>query len=198
MVQQVQLPNSFWVLFVLISCVLGCTSAQNKFPTLRTKIEINANFHSENGILFLKTEPYTGYVFSFYPNTKDTAEVSGFLNGKEHGHWKKYYPNKKLKQQRFFDDGLKVGTYTAWYENGRKQLEYKFLNNEYEGVCRLWNIEGKMIQEMTYHKGYEEGSQKMYYDNGKIRSNYTIKNGRRYGLLGTKNCINVSDSIFKN
>ena len=25
--------------------------------------------------------------------------------------------------------------------------------------------------------------------------NYVIKNNRRYGLLGTKNCINVSDSI---
>ena len=28
------------------------------------------------------------------------------------------------------------------------------------------------------------------------KSNYFIKNDRRYGLLGTKNCENVSDSIF--
>ena len=49
---------------------------------------------------------------------------------------------------------------------------------------------------MNYVKGHEEGSQKMYYDNGKIRSNYTIIAGRRYGLLGTKNCVNVADSVF--
>jgi antitoxin component YwqK of YwqJK toxin-antitoxin module len=50
---------------------------------------------------------------------------------------------------------------------------------------------------LNYQKGHEEGEQKWWYDNGKIKANYIIKDGRRYGLLGTKNCINVSDSIFK-
>jgi antitoxin component YwqK of YwqJK toxin-antitoxin module len=50
---------------------------------------------------------------------------------------------------------------------------------------------------MHYKKGYEEGLQQFYYDNGKVKANYFMKAGRRYGLLGTKNCVNVSDSIFK-
>jgi hypothetical protein len=40
--------------------------------------------------------------------------------------------------------------------------------------------------------------QTWWYDNGKVKSNYRIIEGRRFGLLGTKNCINVSDSIFNN
>lgn len=54
------------------------------------------------------------------------------------------------------------------------------------------------MKEMNYKKGFEEGSQKMFYDNGKVKVNYIMINGRRYGLLGTKNCVNVSDSVFKN
>jgi antitoxin component YwqK of YwqJK toxin-antitoxin module len=57
-------------------------------------------------------------------------------------------------------------------------------------------MDGKLIHLANYKNGQEEGTQKLWYDNGKIRANYVIKNGKRYGLLGTKNCINVSDSIF--
>lgn len=86
----------------------------------------------------------------------------------------------------------------AWWENGNKKISYLFDNDEYNGICREWNAEGKLIREMSYKKGYEDGPQKMFYDNGKIRSNYVIIKGRRYGLLGTKNCINISDNVFKN
>jgi len=75
-------------------------------------------------------------------------------------------------------------------------LTYQFEDDEYEGTCREWNESGRLITEMNYHRGYESGSQKVWYDNGKIKSNYVMESGRRYGLLGTKNCVNVSDSIF--
>ena len=57
-------------------------------------------------------------------------------------------------------------------------------------------MEGKLFHLATYKNGQEEGTQKMWYDNDKIRANYYIIDGKRYGLLGTKNCKNVSDSIF--
>lgn len=59
-----------------------------------------------------------------------------------------------------------------------------------------WSFDGKLSHLGNFENGQEEGSQKMWYDTGKIRANYVIKNGKRYGLLGTKNCKNVSDSIF--
>jgi antitoxin component YwqK of YwqJK toxin-antitoxin module len=50
---------------------------------------------------------------------------------------------------------------------------------------------------MTYRKGYEDGLQQQFYESGKVKANYMMLDGRRYGMLGTKNCVNVSDSIFK-
>jgi antitoxin component YwqK of YwqJK toxin-antitoxin module len=48
---------------------------------------------------------------------------------------------------------------------------------------------------MNYEAGIEVGQQRQWYDDGSVRSNYVMKNGRRFGLLGTKNCINVKDSL---
>ena len=98
-------------------------------------------------------------------------------------------------EQRYYVQGVKTGTLKRYWSNGKIQAIYFFANGEYQGTCREWNPEGKLVREMNYERGHESGSQKQWYDDGSIRSNYIIRNDRRYGLLGTKNCINVSDSV---
>lgn len=159
---------------------------------------VEGNFQQLNGVVLLNDEPYTGTIYTLYPETGDTLRIVRYLLGKEHGIWKQFYPDNRLREQREFERGQKVGDLMAWYENGKKQLHYHFQNDEYEGTCQEWNADGQLVQEMNYHQGHEEGSQKMFYDNGKVRSNYIVSNGRRYGLLGTKNCVNVADSVFTN
>ncbi len=121
-----------------------------------------------------------------------------FVNNLTWAEWKKYYEGGKIKETRRFSLGKKTGDYIAWWPNGSKQLHYFFIDDEYEGNCKEWNEKGLLTKDMNYKKSKEEGLQRWWYDNGKIKANYFIKGGRRYGLLGTKNCINVSDSIFKN
>ena len=191
MVQLGQLRNSVFLVIFMILPV--CNSSD---PVLLSALD--SGLRAQNGILYFNGQPYTGRVFHQYQGTSDTAGISGYLDGREHGIWKKYYANGKLQETRYFDHGNKTGAYLAWWENGRKKLEYRFDNDEYEGICREWNANGRLIKEMNYTKGYEAGRQRMFYDNGKVRSNYVIIKGRRYGLLGTKNCINVTDSVFKN
>ncbi|HEX7365477.1 MAG TPA: hypothetical protein VF273_00190 [Pelobium sp.] len=195
MAQPVRLVNSCCVL--LIFCFFSCKpSPKNISKSKAVKIE-ETKLENINGLIFFESKPYSGKVFTLYPNSTDTAEIKSYLNGKEDGTWTKYFVNGKLKEQRFFKNGLKEGEYLAWWPNGKKQLQFHFVNDEYEGTCSQWNQYGRLIQKMNYRKGYEEGRQQMFYDNGKVRSNYVIKNGRRFGLLGTKNCINASDSVFK-
>ncbi|MGB4742170.1 MAG: toxin-antitoxin system YwqK family antitoxin, partial [Flavobacteriaceae bacterium] len=96
-----------------------------------------------------------------------------------------------------YKNGQKNGKQVAYFDNGNKKFEFIAVNDIYEGELKEWNIRGDLIHLATYKNGQEEGTQKMWYDNGKIRANYVMKNGKRYGLLGTKNCTNVSDSIFR-
>lgn len=201
MVHQARLLSKIFIgsCFILI----GCKNPENEQPiheVTNSSLLVNqldSSFVNLNGIIHWKNKPFTGRVYSLYPSTTDTAFIQEFVNGLENGEWKKWYPSHQIKEARFFVNGKKEGVYSIYWENGNKQLEYHFVNDEYEGVCREWNETGSLTREMNYIKGHEEGSQKWWYDNRKIKANYVIINGRRYGLLGTKNCINVSDSIFK-
>jgi antitoxin component YwqK of YwqJK toxin-antitoxin module len=109
---------------------------------------------------------------------------------------KKYYPNKQLMEYREFRNEMKNGKQIAYWENGKKRFEFVAVDDVYEGELREWDYNGNLFHLAHYKNGQEEGEQKLWYENVKIRANYVILNGRRFGLLGTKNCKNVSDSIF--
>jgi len=179
----------------VLSFLLSCQSSEQEKLKYYNSTEIN--LINSNGLAIKNGQPFTGMVYSFYPGTKDTAEVIGFKKGKEHAEWKRFSLKGNLMQQRFFRNGMKIKTLKEWWENGKPKLSASFLKGENHGELKEWNREGKLVKEMHYHLGYEDGSQKQFYDNGKIRSNYIIKDGKRYGLLGTKNCVNVKDSIFQ-
>jgi len=110
--------------------------------------------------------------------------------------YKKYYSNKQLMEYREFRNDMKNGKQIAYWDNGKKRFEFVAANDAYEGELKEWDYNGKLFHLAHYKNGQEEGLQKLWYENGKIRANYIILNGRRFGLLGTKNCKNVSDSIF--
>lgn len=185
----------FFAFILLFSCNIN---PLNKNKSLPIPLNIDAvSFKIINGIANVNNQPFSGTIYLFYPNTIDTAEVRSYLQGNETGEWRKYYAGGKLSEKRSFLNGQKIGRYLVWWKNGKQQQNYFFEKDVYEGACKEWNENGILIKEMNYSKGYEEGTQRAWWDNGKIKSNYIIKEGRRYGLLGTKNCINVSDSIFK-
>jgi antitoxin component YwqK of YwqJK toxin-antitoxin module len=188
-------PRELSAISLLLISLISCDPAKQEKLTWYRLEEIR--LENNNGLVFYRDRPFSGIVFSFYPATKDTAEVIGFRKGREHGEWRKFFPGGKLSVQRFFDHGTKVKTLKEWWENGRLKVSGSFLKGENNGEYKEWNRNGMLIRDMHYRLGYEEGSQKQFYDNGKIRSNYIVKTGRRFGLLGTKNCVNVTDRIFQ-
>lgn len=178
--------------------VLLCGCMATDKPSLKTFNEATLRLQNVSSVLMQNGQPFSGVVYSLQPNGKDTATVVRFVDGLEDGEWRKYFANGQLMERRYFEKGKKVGIYSAWWPDGKQRLSYHFKAGEYEGTCKEWNEEGKLIAEMNYRQGHEEGPQKQFYNNGKVRANYIIKDGRRYGLLGTKNCVNVADSVFKN
>lgn len=181
---------------IVLAFVWGCEPVNTPIPVSNHWLEASmANGNFKDGRLLVKEKPYNGYRYALYQDRQDTIMVSSYADGLEHGTWRKYHENGMRMEIRRFVYGKKEGEMHTWWENGQLQSTLQFRNDEYEGTCREWNREGKPIREMNYHMGHENGDQKQWYDDGSIRSNYTIKNGRRFGLLGTKNCINVSDSL---
>jgi len=174
-----------------IMLLLLCACSQRETFVNADAVQVKTS----GGITTVKDVVFTGKLFTLYPNG-DTMLIESYRDGKEHGCWKQFYPSHQLKEQRYFEDGKKQGEYIAFWENGARKLIYNFDDGEYNGACSEWLSNGLLTKQMNYSHGYEEGLQRAWYDNGKIKSNYKMVNGRRFGLLGTKNCTNVSDSVF--
>jgi antitoxin component YwqK of YwqJK toxin-antitoxin module len=149
-----------------------------------------------NDTVFLKGEKYNGFLYQLSPNGNDTIAVEGYVNGLLSGDQKKWFPNKQIMEDRYYRQGKKNGKQIAYWPNGNKRFEFVAKDDGYEGELKEWSVNGHLFHLANFVNGQEEGAQKMWYDNGKIRANYVIIQGKRYGLLGTKNCKNVSDSIF--
>ena len=146
-------------------------------------------FSKVQDTLFYKGLRFSGYVFAINEN-QDTSIVMGFLNGLQEGTTRKWYPNKKLLEERFYIQGGKEGTHRGWWENGRPKFTYHFVNDEFEGPLTEWFSNGKLYRQFHYKNGHECGSEKMWWDNGTIRANYVIINGEKFGLFGQKLCTN--------
>jgi antitoxin component YwqK of YwqJK toxin-antitoxin module len=147
-------------------------------------------------IVYVKNKVYSGFIYTLCPNNKDTFLIDEYSDGLLNGISKKWYANHQLMEERNYSAGKKKGRQISYWENVNKKFEFVAKDDAYEGELKEWTYEGKLIHLANYVNGQEEGTQKLWYDNGKIRANYVMKNGKRYGLLGTKNCKNVSDSIY--
>jgi len=163
---------------------------------LKTDKEISIG----NDVVYWRGTPFSGFLYAMDAKGKDTISIEGYLNGQLEGDCKKWYGNnqkaKQLMEERSYLDGKKNGKQIAYWPNGNKRFEFRAVNDGYEGEMKEWSEDGKLFHLANFKNGQEDGVQKLWYENGKIRANYVIINGKRYGLLGTKNCKNVSDSIF--
>jgi hypothetical protein len=176
------------------ACLFSCHS-EPRIENNRHKLWVNADSNkvtNHNGVIYLNNAPFTGILFQLQENRRDSVFRSTYNTGMEDGEQIRFHANGKRQLQRFYTLGKKTDTLKTFWEDGKLQASYPFVNDEYEGTCREWNQQGRLIRELHYHQGHEDGWQRQWYDNGKIRTNYLLKNGRRFGLLGTKNCVNVS------
>ncbi len=193
--------NKFLILLVIIfsSCKnevqkIVISKQFKKVPSVYEDAS-NNSFEMHQDTLYFSNKKFSGIQYSLY-DKNDTAFIKPYWNGLEEGIIKKWYFNKKLAEERLYVDGKKEGVHKGWWENGHKKFEFAISNDEYTNEFKEWNSNGLLVKYFHYKNGQESGNQKLFYENGKIKANYVILNGKRYGLLGTKNCKNVSDSIF--
>ena len=191
MVHLEQYLNRCSALLVLV--IFGCIDLDSK-EVKSFNVEI-FDFNSKNGIFFKNKTPFTGRVFKLHENGLDTVYIQSYFKGVKNGQFVRFYPKNRIFEKRNYINGKKEGIHIGYWEDGSLAFEYNLKDDEYNGSLKEWNRNGQIIKSFNYVNGYENGSQKLWFDNGEVRSNYVIKNNRRYGLLGTKNCINVSDSI---
>ena len=135
----------------------------------------------EHGILYLDTLPFTGTV-------QDGLTLTSYMTGLKHGQSESRYKNGERNFVRTYAAGRETGVHEGWWEDGTPRFEYHFKDGVHHGVSKDWFRDGTLFRDFNYEHGHESGSQKMYFEDGSLRANYVVKDGRRFGLMGTKPC----------
>ena len=191
---------------LLLSILFSCNKKKEVEKTPEIKIaktvpavyinETDKDLSKYQDTVFYKGHYFTGYRYAIYP-TGDTAALQSYFNGVEEGTQKKWYPNHHLQEERFYINGKKEGIHKGWWPDGKTKFLFSVNADKNEGEFKEWYSSGPLGKCFHYKKGNEEGSQRLWWDNGSVRANYVIRNGKKYGLIGLKTCINPYDSINK-
>lgn len=129
----------------------------------------------------------------------------------------RFYPNGQIRSIEPYDkDGIKNGTETEWFEDGKKEVEVEYINNEPKRTTRWfqngdlestrhWDENGyktgvwekyrwdwdkkKSVPEerATYKNGAKNGVYEEYYTNGQMKMQTNFKDGNAEGLTETWN-----------
>jgi antitoxin component YwqK of YwqJK toxin-antitoxin module len=197
MEQRGQLVNKFFygkflVAIVFCFAIWSCSDKSNKSLTLSAAKHYPSSdikFSKRQDTVLYNSKRFSGYIYQLFP-TGDTAFVLTYLNGLQEGKSKKWYPNRQLKEERFYAAGHKQGLQMGWWPDGKPKFIFEANNDDYAGAFKEWFSSGKIAKYFYYQNGHEQGSQKAWWPDGTIRANYVILNGEKFGLFGQKLCIN--------
>jgi hypothetical protein len=195
--------QGYFLLFT-VTFFYSCKTKQVSSPEIKIAKTVPFNFFnaadqriiSRNDTVFYDGHLYSGYLYTLYPGG-DTSFVGSWFNGVEEGYHRKWYEDHSLAEERFFINGKKEGEHKGWWPSGKPKFQFTAYDDEYTGVFREWYASGVLGKEFHYTAGHEEGSQRLWWENGIVRANYVIRNGKKYGLIGLKTCVNPYDSINK-
>jgi antitoxin component YwqK of YwqJK toxin-antitoxin module len=156
----------------------------------------DTSLHQGPGYLLHGNEKFSGVVYTLFSNG-DTAQIAGYLDGKEEGRSRRWYVGRRVQEDRYFRAGHKEGWHRGWWENGKPRFMYHFDNDEYSGVVEEWSETGIVSKRFHYRAGHEEGLQQLWWADGSLRANYIVRGGEQYGLIGRKLCVNADTSKIK-
>ncbi|MFZ1751144.1 MAG: hypothetical protein WAU01_13160 [Saprospiraceae bacterium] len=162
---------------------------------LDTILSDDSNLYMDNGIYYIDSLPYDGYVKKM--NIQNVVSVGSYYRGSQHGHTVTYYENGDLKDIRSYREGKAFGRHTGYWENGHKKFEFLYIDDRREGLQQQWYESGTPYSFLTFKDDREEGMQKAWRENGKPYINYEVKDGHRYGMQKAALCYTLKDGAIK-
>jgi len=129
-------------------------------------------------ILFGCTDKLEKKIVSTYPNgTPMEIDYLKLVNGKKIiVKEARFYPNaEKSSEGEWTLDSKKCGTWTQWFQNGKKWIEESYNDGKRNGESTVWSEKGNKVYEGEYKDDMPCGTWKYYDANGKITKKETLK-----------------------
>lgn len=145
-----------------------------------------------NGNRVYQNLPFNGEAVTYSKNGR-MIEAEEFLNGRRHGHLKKWFENGVLAFESYYENGKRNGVSKSWWSNGNLRSLTEYIDDKADGVAWSWYRTGEKFKRINYLAGEPVGIQKGWRLNGKLFSNYEYKNGRVFGLMKANLCVTLED-----
>lgn len=166
--------KTYKIFLALLFFLSACSNEKIvPFDTLVTRDGIRYEVNSDI--------PFTGTGISYHDNG-NTKWQHSYVNGVR-SMTKDFYPDGKLKEERFFSEGLISGTYKTFYENGQlkhrsnyiprdikncggKVDMYIFFCSDKDGISETYHYNGQLYERYSYVSGKKEGVFEIWYSSG--------------------------------
>ena len=178
------------VLITFSTFFLACLDQSDTEQASLSEQEVKSNdsgLQKNDGLLYLHHTLFSGRVVEQYEDGS-RKQITSYDAGLQHGLTEVWYPSGAKMEERMYSLGKKEGKHRGWWENGELRFEYHFKDDRHEGSAKEWFDNGTLYRDFNYQNGYEEGRQQMWNNNGSIKANYVVREGRRYGSIGSKPC----------
>lgn len=149
-----------------------------------------ATLERVGGLMHFQGIPYSGIVLEHFESGVQESKTH-WAEGKREGLYESWHSNGRINEQRLYIANRKEGEHRGWYSDGGLRFLLRFQEGAFHGRCEEWYPNGDKYSEFNYEFGKEIGPQKLWEPNGKIRANYVVKEGKRYGIIGSKQCVSV-------
>jgi antitoxin component YwqK of YwqJK toxin-antitoxin module/Tfp pilus assembly protein PilF len=81
----------------------------------------------------------------------------------------------------YYKNGVHDSVYTAWYPNGKVQVEGKYVDGNKTGAWKYYSYNGKLYETELYVDGKLDGADIQYNEQGMVERVDTFKNGEQNG-----------------
>jgi antitoxin component YwqK of YwqJK toxin-antitoxin module len=101
---------------------------------------------------FMVNNQIEGEMTEYYPKTGQIQVKRQFKKGIQTGRTLLFYPDGKLKEVQYYEDGKKQKGDTIFYSNGKPQFLVTFKNGKMDGYMRKWTEDGELFFEARYQQ----------------------------------------------
>ena len=99
----------------------------------------------------------------------------------EHGPYQEFFPTGEQKILGSYHNGERIGTWTAWHENGQKASEISYKAGKEHGKWLEWHSNGQKAGEGEYVNGARHGTWRTWHRDGRMASSARHEEGKPLG-----------------
>jgi len=160
---------------ILVLILIGCSEPE--------PIDIDKlNYRGEIYYKVNSSEPYSGDVFSVYPNGQ-YQRYGNLKNGKFVGSVKYFHVNGQLESEEMYENGKLKRVSKFFLENGQLESEEMYENGKLNGVSKFFLENGQLVEEGNYINDLKDGTYMLYHENGQISQEIVYSYGKRNGKI---------------